>query len=156
MRGFGGNGVFDLSFAQTGTWAALRPVDPTRVPTKSITIPFWLSLGEISRLQARSFMLGLESDEIAPSADQVWSDAGEDHVGTATQADMMNGFTGGCGAIDYNKPPVHSMSLGCWLPCRIQDSRCWRASMGRLASYSPLESAFELSQLNWFFQIISA
>jgi hypothetical protein len=59
-------------------------------------------------------------------------------------------------AIDYNKPPVHSMSLGCWLPCRIQDSRCWRASMGRLASYSPLESAFELSQLNWFFQIISA
>jgi hypothetical protein len=85
---FGGNGVFDLSFAQTGTWAALWPVDPTRVPTKPIIIPIWLSLGEISRLQARSFIraLGLESAETTPSADRVWSDAGEDHVGTATQA----------------------------------------------------------------------
>jgi predicted peptidase len=85
---FGGNGVFDLSFAQTGIWAALWPVDPTRVPTRLITIPIWLSLGEISRLQAPSFIriLGLESAEIATSADKVWSDAGEDHVGTATQA----------------------------------------------------------------------
>lgn len=85
---FGGNGVFDLSFAQTGMWAALWPVDPTRVPTQPITIPIWLSLGEISRLQARSFIrtLGRESAEIVTSADQVWSDAGEDHVGTATQA----------------------------------------------------------------------
>jgi predicted peptidase len=85
---FGGNGVFDLSFAQTGTWAALWPVDPTRVPTESISIPIWLSLGEISRLQARSFIraLGLESIETARSADRVWFDAGEDHVGTATQA----------------------------------------------------------------------
>jgi predicted peptidase len=85
---FGGNGVFDLSFAQTGIWAALWPVDPTRVPTKLITVPIWLSLGEISRLQAPSFIriLGLESAEIATSADKVWSDAGEDHVGTATQA----------------------------------------------------------------------
>jgi predicted peptidase len=65
---FGGNGVFDLTFAQTGTWAALWAVDPTRVPTKSITIPIWLSLGEISRLQARSFIrtLGLDSAETAP------------------------------------------------------------------------------------------
>ncbi len=31
-------------------------------------------------------MLGLESAEIAPSADRFWSDAGEDHVGPATQA----------------------------------------------------------------------
>jgi predicted peptidase len=85
---FGGNGVFDLSFAQTGIWAALWPVDPTRVPTRLITIPIWLSLGEISRLQAPSFIriLGLESAEIATSADKVWSDAGEDHVATATQA----------------------------------------------------------------------
>jgi hypothetical protein len=39
-------------------------------------------------LQARSFIrtLGLESAEIFRSADRVWSDAGEDHVGTATQA----------------------------------------------------------------------
>jgi predicted peptidase len=85
---FGGNGVFDLSFAQTGIWAASWPVDPTRVPTRLITIPIWLSLGEISRLQAPSFIriLGLESAEIATSADKVWSDAGEDHVATATQA----------------------------------------------------------------------
>ena len=85
---FGGNGVFDLSFAQPGIWAALWPVDPTRVPAQSITIPVWLSLGEISRLQARSFIrtLDLQSAEIATSADRIWSDAGEDHVGTATQA----------------------------------------------------------------------
>ena len=85
---FGGNGVFDLSFAQTGMWAALWPVDPTRVPTQPITIPIWLSLGEISRLQGRSFIrtLGLDSAEIVTSPDRVWSDAGEDHVGTATQA----------------------------------------------------------------------
>ena len=43
---FGGNGVFDLSFGQAAMWAALWPVDPTRVPTKPITIPAWLSLGE--------------------------------------------------------------------------------------------------------------
>jgi predicted peptidase len=85
---FGGNGVFDLSFAQARMWAALWPVDPTRVPNRSLSIPIWLSLGEISRLQARSFIraLGLESAEIVRSADRVWSDAGEDHVGTATQA----------------------------------------------------------------------
>ena len=85
---FGGNGVFDLSFGQTAMWAALWPVDPTRVPTEAITIPIWLSLGEISRLQARSFIhkLALESAETTSVADRVWSDAGEDHVGTATQA----------------------------------------------------------------------
>jgi hypothetical protein len=85
---FGGNGVFDLSSAKAPEWAALWPVDPTRVPVEPITIPIWLSLGEISRLQARSFIriLGLESAEIATSADRIWSDAGEDHVGTATQA----------------------------------------------------------------------
>ena len=85
---FGGNGVFDLSSAQKAIWAASWPVDPTRVPTEAITIPIWLSLGEISRLQARSFIhkLALESAETTPVADRVWSDAGEDHVGTATQA----------------------------------------------------------------------
>jgi hypothetical protein len=85
---FGGNGVFDLAFAQTAMWAALWPVDPTRVPTKPITIPVWLSLGEISRFQARSFIrtLGLESAETGPAADRLWFDAGKDHVGTATQA----------------------------------------------------------------------
>jgi hypothetical protein len=69
-------------------WAALWPVDPTRVPTKPITIPVWLSLGEIFRFQARSFIrtLGLESAETGPAADRLWFDAGKDHVGTATQA----------------------------------------------------------------------
>jgi poly(3-hydroxybutyrate) depolymerase len=85
---FGGNGVFDLALAQTAMWAALWPVDPTRVPVKSIAIPIWLSLREISRFRAQSFIrtLGLASAATAPSADRVWSDAGEDHVGTATQA----------------------------------------------------------------------
>ena len=58
------------------------------MPTEAIIIPIWLSLGEISRLQARSFIhkLANESAETTSIADRVWSDAGEDHVGTATQA----------------------------------------------------------------------
>jgi predicted peptidase len=85
---FGGNGVFDLALAQAAIWAALWPVDPTRVPAESIAIPIWLSLGEISRFQAPSFIhtLGLASAATAPLAERVWADEGEDHVGTATQA----------------------------------------------------------------------
>jgi hypothetical protein len=86
---FGGNGVFDLSFGQqTAMWAALWSVDPTRAPTKPLSTPVWLSLGEISRFQASSFIrtLGLEFAETGPAADRLWFDAGEDHVGTATQA----------------------------------------------------------------------
>jgi predicted peptidase len=85
---FGGNGVFDLALAQPDLWAALWPVDPTRVPTKQIAMPIWLSLGEISRYQARGFIqrLALESADIATTSDRVWCDDGEDHVGTATRA----------------------------------------------------------------------
>jgi predicted peptidase len=85
---FGGNGVFDLALAQPDLWAALWPVDPTRVPTKQVAMPIWLSLGEISRYQARGFIqrLALESADIATTSDRVWFDDGEDHVGTATRA----------------------------------------------------------------------
>jgi predicted peptidase len=85
---FGGNGVFDLALAQPELWAALWAVDPTRVPTTSIRTPAWLSLGEISRYQARGFIrrLRLEPADSEPRSDRMWSDDGEDHVGTATLA----------------------------------------------------------------------
>jgi hypothetical protein len=85
---FGGNGVFDLALAQPDLWAALWPVDPTRVPTQPIAMPIWLSIGAISRSQARGFMqrLVLESADSVPTSDRVWCDDGADHVGTATRA----------------------------------------------------------------------
>jgi predicted peptidase len=85
---FGGNGVFDLALAQPDLWAALWPVDPTRVPTQSIAMPIWLSIGEIARYQTRTFRqrLALEAADSAPRGDRVWCDDGADHVGTATRA----------------------------------------------------------------------
>jgi hypothetical protein len=46
---FGGNGVFDLALCQPGFWAALWPVDPTRVPGGDPGLPVWMSSGEVSR-----------------------------------------------------------------------------------------------------------
>jgi predicted peptidase len=85
---FGGNGVFDLALAQPDLWAALWPVDPTRVPTQPLALPLWLSLGELARSQARAFIqrLGLEAVDRAPMSDRVWCDDGADHVGTAARA----------------------------------------------------------------------
>ncbi|HEY0036641.1 MAG TPA: hypothetical protein VGB66_08145 [Longimicrobium sp.] len=45
---FGGNGVFDLALCQPGFWAALWPVDPTRVPGGDPGLPVWMSSGEVS------------------------------------------------------------------------------------------------------------
>ena len=85
---FGGNGVFDLALAQPDLWAALWPVDPTRVPTQPIAMPIWLSIGEIARYQARAFIqrLALEAADSVTTGDRVWCDDGADHVGTATRA----------------------------------------------------------------------
>jgi predicted peptidase len=84
---FGGNGVFDLALAHPDLWAALWPVDPTRVPTQPLALPIWLSFGEIARSQARAFIqrLGLEAVDRAPMSNRVWCDDGADHVGTATR-----------------------------------------------------------------------
>lgn len=85
---FGGNGVFDLALAQRGTWAALWPVDPTRVPTADPGLPLWLSSGQVSRYGERGFVqrLGLTPPEGSRDGDRVIVDRGQDHVGTATLA----------------------------------------------------------------------
>jgi predicted peptidase len=85
---FGGNGVFDLALAHPDLWAALWPVDPTRVPTQWIALPIWLSIGALARYQARAFIqrLGLEAVDRVPTGDRVCCDEGADHVGAAMRA----------------------------------------------------------------------
>jgi poly(3-hydroxybutyrate) depolymerase len=85
---FGGNGVFDLALAQRDLWAALWPVDPTRVPRLDPGLPVWLSSGEISRHAARAFTerLRLEPLEGGEPGDRVYVDQAQDHVGTARMA----------------------------------------------------------------------
>lgn len=84
---FGGNGVFDLALAQPNTWAALWPVDPTRVPERDPNAPVWLSFGEVARYRKRGFIqaLELQPNETADAA-RVYLDEGEDHVGSARLA----------------------------------------------------------------------
>lgn len=85
---FGGNGVFDLAVAQHGFWAALWPVDPTRVPVTHPQRPIWLSFGAASRGQQEAFLriLGLQSAIHHPNGDFLYLDRGQDHVNTATTA----------------------------------------------------------------------
>jgi predicted peptidase len=85
---FGGNGVFDLALAQRELWAALWPVDPTRVPSADSGRPVWLSSGEISRRSARAFIqrLHLQPLHDAEPGERVYVDQGQDHVGTARLA----------------------------------------------------------------------
>jgi hypothetical protein len=82
---FGGNGVFDL--ARDGPWAALWPVDPTRVPRTDPGLPVWLSSGEISRHAERDFIQRLRLEPpMGTPGDRVYLDEGQDHVGTARVA----------------------------------------------------------------------
>lgn len=85
---FGGNGVFDLALLQKDFWAALWPVDPTRVPPADPNRPVWLSSGQISRFNARAYQqrLQLESLTSEPPGERIYVDQGQDHVGTATHA----------------------------------------------------------------------
>jgi predicted peptidase len=81
---FGGNGVFDLALAQSDLWAALWPVDPTRVPREDPGRPLWLSSGEISRRLEDAFIQRLHLQPPREnSGDRVIVDQGQDHVGTA-------------------------------------------------------------------------
>lgn len=85
---FGGNGVFDLGAAQPDLWAGLWAVDPTRVPSKRLRRPVWLSFGEVSRGRKQQFIDALD---LAPmgsgvSGDRLWLDESLDHVGSATSA----------------------------------------------------------------------
>lgn len=85
---FGANGVFDLAPMRPGTWAALWPVDPTRLPDARLVEPAWLSVGEFARRRINGFVDRLHSvpaaeDEAAP---RVHLDEGEDHAGCARRA----------------------------------------------------------------------
>jgi predicted peptidase len=85
---FGGNGVLDLALAQPGRWAALWPVDPTRVPRADPGLPVWLSVGAAARRSAVGFAraLDLRALDAASSGERVYLDEGLDHVGSATSA----------------------------------------------------------------------
>jgi hypothetical protein len=85
---FGGNGVFDLALWESSMWAALWPVDPTRVPEQDPGLPVWLSSGQVSRFGRREFMERLRLSPLgtAGSDDRVYLDEGLDHVGTAASA----------------------------------------------------------------------
>jgi hypothetical protein len=86
---FGGNGVFDLALARPAVWAALWPVDPTRVPAADPGLPVWLSSGEVSRQGVRAFIARLRlgpPGDVEPGGQRVYEDRGEDHVGTARLA----------------------------------------------------------------------
>jgi len=85
---FGGNGVFDLGAAQPDLWAALWAVDPTRVPSKKLKPPVWLSFGEVSRAHKDASIAALDLRPFGDDAkgDRVWLDEGLDHVGSATSA----------------------------------------------------------------------
>ena len=85
---FGGNGVFDLAVAQPNFWAALWPVDPTRVPRADPQRPIWLSIGEAARRGKQQFIqaVDLKPAESVPQGDHLYLDEGEDHVGSASSA----------------------------------------------------------------------
>ncbi|HZP12697.1 MAG TPA: hypothetical protein VFB36_09780 [Nevskiaceae bacterium] len=82
---FGANGVFDLALEMPPMWAALWPVDPTRLPENDPGVPVWLSSGEISRLieQPLRAKLGLQ---VKPEGLRVIVDYGLNHVETAARA----------------------------------------------------------------------
>ncbi|MEW6444256.1 MAG: hypothetical protein AB1640_25200 [bacterium] len=87
---FGANGVFDLALAQTDFWAALWPVDPTRVPRTDPRRPVWLSLGQVSRPLTAKLIAALRLKPAgtveAEAGDRLYLDAGQDHVGSAAFA----------------------------------------------------------------------
>jgi len=85
---FGGNGVLDLPLVQRDFWAALWPVDPTRVPASDPERPIWLSFGEVSRRRKEAFIraLDLRHASAAMHGNRLYLDEGQDHVGSAELA----------------------------------------------------------------------
>jgi poly(3-hydroxybutyrate) depolymerase len=85
---FGGNGVIDLALAQPELWAALWPVDPTRVPRRDPQKPVWLSVGHVARHATDEFARSMHLQPPAEHepGDRVYLDQGEDHVGSARLA----------------------------------------------------------------------
>jgi predicted peptidase len=84
---YGGNGVLDLALFAPSLWAALWPVDPTRVPAADPGLPVWLSSGAAARPSAPGFIERLQlTGAEAGLGDRVYLDEGLDHVGTASSA----------------------------------------------------------------------
>jgi poly(3-hydroxybutyrate) depolymerase len=85
---YGANGVLDVALLHPDVWAALWPVDPTRVPSADPGLPVWLSAGELSRGATAEFVrrLRLQPAGEGTPPDRVLVDDGADHVGTATRA----------------------------------------------------------------------
>ena len=84
---FGGNGVFDVALHDASLWAALWPVDPTRVPELDPSLPVWLSSGAASRPLRSGFIKRLRLRPPENGSDErVYLDEGLDHVGTAASA----------------------------------------------------------------------
>ncbi|MFP5305841.1 MAG: hypothetical protein ACLGI7_08455 [Gammaproteobacteria bacterium] len=85
---FGGNGAFDLAAQRPDVWAAVWAVDPTRLPSRELRAPAWLSIGEVSRRQAYAFIDRLQSKppDAALLGDRIHLDEHEDHVGSARRA----------------------------------------------------------------------
>jgi hypothetical protein len=86
---FGGNGALDLGLMQPDVWAALWPVDPTRVPRGELAQPVWLSFGAVARRGKAGFVRALHlrpAEGDLPAGDRLCLDEGADHVGSATLA----------------------------------------------------------------------
>ena len=86
---FGANGVFDLAILQPDDWAALWPVDPTRVPREPLQRPVWLAIGDAARRSTQGFIGALDlqvADSGNLDADRLYLDQGADHVGSAQLA----------------------------------------------------------------------
>jgi predicted esterase len=88
LTGFsiGANGVFDLARIQPELWRALWVVDPARVPEDDISTPVWLSVGNLARRDASTFIRHLRLQPVSELSDRVWEDIGSDHADTAQHA----------------------------------------------------------------------
>uniref|UniRef100_A0A914YXW0 Uncharacterized protein n=1 Tax=Panagrolaimus superbus TaxID=310955 RepID=A0A914YXW0_9BILA len=85
---FGGNGVFEVAVRQPNFWAALWPVDLTRVPDNDPQRPIWISVGIFVRMNLSKFVtkLGLTSAKVNYNADRVHDDTFRNHIGAAEEA----------------------------------------------------------------------
>lgn len=87
---YGGNGVFGIGAEQPEAWAALWAVDPTELPPAKLKPPIWVSAGQYARRIEKELKDLLDVRDRnpgeAPSMDQVYEDAGLEHVETARNA----------------------------------------------------------------------
>jgi predicted peptidase len=84
---YGGNGVFEIALAQSSFWAALWPVDPTRVPKEKPKCPVWLFSRSKNDL---GFQKVKEDEPKTLNGDFLYTHSDKDHVGTATFAYSQN------------------------------------------------------------------